>query len=199
MSNNTIDLVEQNIDVDIRIGQLDDSALIAKKLLHGERVLCASPAYLRRAGLITTPGDLASHNCLTYHLHLGPNVWRFMEANGVVVEVPVDGSYQSDNGPSLRSMALAGLGVVLMPEWSVSDDLQSGALVALLPEYRVSYGPFDYGIYAVYQRSRHMSAKVRLFVDFLHELFQGVAPGASACNHMSIDQPVSERRVVGLT
>jgi DNA-binding transcriptional LysR family regulator len=172
MSNHTVDLVEHNIDIDIRIGQLDDSSLIAKKLHHGERVLCASPGYLRRMGEITVPSELAKHNCLTYHLNMGRTIWRFMDPGGVVTEVPVDGNYESDSGPSLRVMALADLGVVLMPEWSVSDDLKSGALLALLPEYKVSYGTFDYGIYAVYQQSRHMSAKLRLFVDFLSELFK---------------------------
>ncbi|EHL99673.1 LysR substrate binding domain protein [Acetobacteraceae bacterium AT-5844] len=172
MSNAPVDLVEHNIDVDIRIGQLEDSALMARKLLHGERVLCASPAYLQRMGTITSPSELVSHSCLTYRLNSGSTTWRFLDRAGTLTEVPVDGAYQSDSGPSLRSMALAGLGVIMMPDWSVSEDLRTGALVPLLPEYRVSYGTFDYGVYAVYQKSRHMSAKVRLFVDFLSEILR---------------------------
>ncbi|MBO1074648.1 LysR family transcriptional regulator [Roseomonas marmotae] len=173
MSNAAVDIVEHNVDVDIRIGRMEDSALIARKLLHGERVLCASPAYLRRAGPITAPGELVAHNCLTYRLNDGSTTWRFMDPQGAVTEVPVEGSYQSDSGPSLRSMALAGLGVIMMPDWSISEDLASGALVPLLTQFRVSYGTFDYGVYAVYQKNRHMSAKVRLFVDFLTELLRG--------------------------
>jgi DNA-binding transcriptional LysR family regulator len=171
MSNAAVDIVELNIDVDIRIGQLEDSSLIARKLLHGERVLCASPAYLQRMGTVRVPGDLMVHSCLTYRLNGASTTWRFLDQDGFRSEVPVDGAYQSDSGPSLRSMALGGLGIIMMPDWSVSEDLKSGTLVPLLPGYRVTYGSFDYGVYAVYQRNRHMAAKVRLFVDFLVEMF----------------------------
>ena len=125
---------------------------------------CAAP--------LDAPGDLVRHNCLTYRINMGRTIWRFADHAGTITEVPVDGSFQTDSGPSLRTLALADIGVVLMPDWSVRDDLRAGTLVTLLPEYRVSYATFDNGIYAVYQQSRHMSAKVRLFVDFLAELFR---------------------------
>ncbi|SEQ23944.1 transcriptional regulator, LysR family [Faunimonas pinastri] len=170
LSNQVIDLVEQNIDVDIRIGALEDSSLIARKLTGSERVLCASPAYLARSAPIHVPADLAQHNCLTYRLNMGRTVWRFADANDMISEVPVDGGLQTDNGPSLREFALAGVGIVLMPDWSIREDLARGSLVQVLSDYRVSYAAFENGIYAVYQPSRYMSAKVRLFVDFLAEL-----------------------------
>ncbi len=180
LSNRAVDLVEQNIDVDVRIGKLEDSSLIARKLAVSARVVCAAPAYLARHPPIARPEDLAQHNCLTYRLHMGSVQWRFMAAGGATVDVPVTGSLQTDFGPALREAALAGLGLSLMPDWSVAEDLRSGRLVRLFPDYQVSFMEFDNGIYAVYQRSRHMSAKVRLFVDFLVELFrQREAQGAT--------------------
>ncbi len=172
MSNHVIDLVEQNVDIDIRIGQLQDSALIAKKLISSERVLCAAPAYLAASPPIHEPQDLARHNCLTYRLHMGRTIWRFAAGDASIVEVPIDGSFQTDNGPALRTLALSGTGIVLMPDWSVREDIAGGALVPILPGYRVSYGAFENGIYAVYQQTRRMSAKVRAFVDFLTVLFR---------------------------
>jgi DNA-binding transcriptional LysR family regulator len=167
LSNEVIDLVEQNIDVDIRIGKLQDSSLIAKKLLGSERVLCASPGYLERSAPLQAPHDLANHNCLTYRLNMGRTVWRFADSNDMITEVPVEGSFQSDYGPALRQMALADAGIALMPDWSVKDDLESGHLVRLFDDFRISYAAFENGIYAVYQPSRYMSAKVRVFIDFL--------------------------------
>ncbi|TWF46497.1 LysR family transcriptional regulator [Neorhizobium alkalisoli] len=167
LSNQVIDLVEQNIDVDIRIGKLQDSSLIAKKLWGSERVLCASPGYLEHAPPLHTPNDLAAHNCLTYRLNMGRTVWRFADSEDMITEIPVEGNFQSDYGPALRQMALANAGIALMPDWSVKDDLEKGLLVQLLPDFRVSYAAFENGVYAVYQPSRYMSAKVRVFIDFL--------------------------------
>lgn len=172
LSNRVVDLIEQNIDVDIRIGALEDSTLIARKLVGSERVLCASPAYLAGASPILQPADLARHNCLTYSLNLGATIWRFADGSGAVAEVPVNGSFQTDHGPTLRTMALADVGLVLMPDWSVRRDIEAGLLVPVLPQYRISYGSFENGIYAVYLQRRYLSAKVRVFVDFLAEVMK---------------------------
>ncbi len=172
MSNNDIDLVERNVDVDIRIGKLADSSLIARKLAVSERVVCASPAYLDSHPKIKEPADLTAHNCLTYRINMGRTVWRFLERAGKLAEVPVAGTFQTDYGPALHTAALEGVGVVLMPDWSVRDDLRAGKLRRLFPKHRVSHVEFDNGIYAVYQQSRHQSAKVRAFVDFVAALFR---------------------------
>lgn len=178
LSNGSVDLVERNIDVDIRIGKLDDSSLVARRLALAERVVCAAPAYLARHAPLVTPQDLTAHNCLTYRLNMGSVQWHFMNRDHATVTVPVQGSLQTDYGPALRTAALAGLGVVLMPDWSVRDDLASGRLVRLFADHRVSFLEFDNGVYAVYQRNRHMSAKVRLFVDHLAAVFDRMgAPG----------------------
>ena len=172
MSNHSVDLVERNIDVDIRIGKLVDSSLVARKLANAERVLCAAPSYLERAPRIESPQDFAQHDCLTYRINVGQTVWRFIDASGAMEEVPVGGTLQSDNGLALLSATRAGVGVALMPDWAVRDDLADGRLVRLLPQYRVSHIEFDNGVYAVHQRA-HLSAKVRAFIDFLAETFEG--------------------------
>lgn len=171
LSNGTVDLVERNIDVDIRIGKLVDSSLMARRLVPAERVLCAAPAYLDACADVATPVDLAGHNCLTYRINVGQTVWRFIDTAGAMQEVQVTGNLQSDNGLALLSATLAGVGVALMPDWAVRDELADGRLRRLLPQYRVSHIEFDNGVYAVYQRS-HMSAKVRAFIDFLAETFR---------------------------
>ena len=175
MSNTDIDLVERNVDVDIRIGKLADSWLIARKLAVSERVVCASPTYLDSHAKIKEPADLAGHNCLTYHINMGRTVWRFLDQAGKLVEVPVAGAFQTDYGPALHTATLAGVGIVLMPDWSVRDDLRAGRLRRLFPKHRVSHVEFDNGIYAVYQQSRHLSIKVRVFVDFVAALFRNRA------------------------
>lgn len=178
MSNRVIDLVEQNVDVDIRIGKLVDSTLVAKRLAVSERALCATPSYLRRAPAIAHPLDVAEHNCLTYRMNMGPTVWHFRDMNGRLTEVPVSGNLQADHGFSLLEATRAGVGLALMPDWAVRDDLATGRLVRVLPDYAVSHVEFDNGVYAVYQQSRNPSAKVRRFLAFLEETFDEAAARA---------------------
>ena len=170
LSNHSVDLVERNIDIDIRIGKLVDSSLIGKRLAKSERVLCAAPAYLDARPAIALPLDLTNHNCLTYRISVGQTVWRFIDEDATMQEVPVAGSLQSDNGLALLNATLAGLGIALMPDWAVCDALAEGRLRRLLPHFRVSHIEFDNGVYALYQRS-HTSAKVRAFIDFLEATF----------------------------
>ena len=176
LSNQVVDLVEQNIDVDIRIGKLSDSSLIARRMAFSDRIVCASPAYLSKHPAIGKPQDLADHNCLTYRLTMGSVQWHFMDSQGCTTDVAVSGSLQTDFGPALREATLRGLGVSLMPDWSVRDDIRSGALVRLFAPYKVSFLEFDNGVYAVYQRSRHMSTKVKLLVDHLCKVFDQTQP-----------------------
>jgi DNA-binding transcriptional LysR family regulator len=172
MSNRVIDLVELNIDIDIRIGKLVDSSLVAKRLAISERYLCASAGYLDRHPAIDAPADLAQHNCLTYRLNQGRSLWRFAKTGSALEEVPVTGNLQSDNGLALLAATRAGVGLALMPDWAVRDDLASGRLRRVLPQYRISHIEFDNGVYAVYQKSRQPSAKVRAFIEFLVETFR---------------------------
>lgn len=172
MSNSVVALVEQNFDVDIRIGKLVDSSLIARKLTSSARIVCAAPNYLASQEPILRPDDLAGHSCLTYRVNLGQTVWRFRNDDDQVLEVPVDGKFRTDNGQSLLRMIKAGLGIGLMPDWSIRDELASGELVRLFPEHQVSHIEFENGVYAVYQKTRQATTKVKLFVDHLALAFR---------------------------
>ena len=197
LSNYPVDLVEKNIDVDIRIGKLDDSSLVARKLAASERLVCASPAYLERSPPIASPLDLARHNCLTYRINLGETVWRFVDADSEMVAVPVSGSFQTDNGHALLESVRAGVGIGLMPDWAISTDLSSGRLVRLFPNHRVSYTEFDNGIYAVYQQTNKTLAKVRVFIEFLVRLFQERLAAGGAVAAVAPGEPGATRRRSG--
>jgi DNA-binding transcriptional LysR family regulator len=172
LSNAVVDPVERQVDVDIRIGALADSSLIARRLATSERIVCAAPAYLARHPAPARPADLARHNCLTYRLNMGRPVWRFLDAAGSLLEIPVSGSLQTDSGPALLEAARGGLGIALMPDWSVLEDVRGGRLVRLFPELRVSHMEFENGIHALYPDSRRMPTKLRVFLDFLSEWFR---------------------------
>lgn len=174
LSNDDVDIIEHNIDIDIRIGQLADSSLIARKLVDSERVLCATPEYLAGRPAITEPNDLLEHNCLAYRINLGGVTWRFLSADGALIEVPVTGSMRTNSGPALHIAMMEGLGISLMPDWAVTRELAAGRLVRLLPQYRISFTSFENAVYAVYSPTRHLPVKARVFIDYLARHFQSV-------------------------
>src|SRR5687767_1661917 len=166
LSDRTVNLVEEGFDVAIRIADLADSSLAARRLAPNRRVVCASPAYLRRHGTPETPEDLAKHNCLTT-TDFAMN-WDYRSADGKAGSVRVTGRYACDNWEVLREWALAGLGVALKSTWDVRRHLEDGSLVSLLPGYTFAS---DVAIYAVYPHRRHLPAKTRAFIEFLAESF----------------------------
>ncbi|WP_417683776.1 LysR family transcriptional regulator [Roseibium sp.] len=172
MSNFPVDIIAQGIDVDIRMGKLEDSSLVARKLANSARILVASPAYLKSAGPVERPEDLYDHSCLTYRLNMGIPVWRFRKEGQADVEIPVQGCFQSDNGQAILTAVQDGLGIAMMNEWSVQKQLDEGSLVHIFDDYKVSFSEFENGVYAVFQKSRHLPLKIRLFIDFLTEEFR---------------------------
>ncbi|MBI2239841.1 MAG: LysR family transcriptional regulator [Magnetospirillum gryphiswaldense] len=165
LSDRFVDLIEEGVDVAVRIGRLSDSSLIARHVAPIRRAVCASPAYLARCGTPAVPTDLAAHACLS-HIGMGPAEWRFA-IGGKLETVRVQSRLSAGNGEALRILALAGLGLVYLPTFFVGDDLRSGALVSVLEDYV----PQDSALYGVYPHSRHLSAKVRAFLDFLGASF----------------------------
>lgn len=172
LSNENIDLVENNIDVDIRIGKLANSSLIAKKLVSSSRLLVASPAYLSGRPNVEVPHDLVHHQCLTYRRNPEQVVWRFRNEQTPLEEVPIESYLQTNSGTALKLATLEGLGISLMPDWSVRRELQSGALINLLPQFEISFTAFDNGIYAVYPPTRHLAMRTRVFIDYLSTYFR---------------------------
>jgi DNA-binding transcriptional LysR family regulator len=169
LSDRSINLIEEGFDLAVRIAELKDSSLAARKLAPNRRVVCASPDYLREHGEPRTPQDLAKHNCLIASWEYGfAMAWEYKSPAGKRGTVRVTGRYACDNWEVLRDWAVAGLGVALKSTWDVRKLLADGALVALLPSY--DFGT-DVGIYAVYPHRRHLPAKTRAFIDFLAESF----------------------------
>ena len=169
LSDRSVNLVEEGFDLAIRIAELKDSALAARKLAPNRRVVCASPAYLRQHDEPKTPQDLAKHNCLIATWEQGMAMtWEYKSPVGKRGSVRVTGRYACDNWEVLREWAVAGLGVALKSTWDVRKHLEDGSLVPLMPGYDFSS---DVGIYAVYPHRRHLPAKTRMFIDFLAESF----------------------------
>lgn len=162
-----VDLLERRFDLAIRLGRLADSSLMARKLCAVETVLCAAPEYLRTSGSPRTPRDLVRHSCLVYTYAMPQSVWRFAEHTGGEEVVHISGRFSSNSGDTLLTLALKGAGVILAPDYIVDDDLRTGRLIRLLPEYTTVETP----VYAVYPHSRYLSAKTRTFIDFLAERF----------------------------
>ena len=166
LSDRTVNVIEEGYDLAIRIGELEDSSLAARKLAPNRRVVCASPGYLRQHGTPRTPEDLLRHNCLpTTDFQMN---WEYRGPDGKRGAVRVTGNYACDNWEVLREWALAGLGVALKSTWDVRRQLEDGSLVRLLPGY--DFGT-DVAIYAVYPHRRYLPAKTRVFIDFLAESF----------------------------
>jgi len=169
LSDRSVSLVEEGFDLAIRIAELKDSSLAARKLAPNRRVVCASPAYLRQHGEPKSPQDLATHNCLIATWEQGMAMtWEYKTPVGKRGSVRVTGRYACDNWEVLREWAVAGLGVALKSTWDVRKHLEDGSLVPLMPGYDFSS---DVGIYAVYPHRRHLPAKTRVFIDFLAESF----------------------------
>jgi DNA-binding transcriptional LysR family regulator len=155
-----IDLIETGFDLAVRAGPLPDSTLIAGRLGIGRLIACAAPAYLERHGTPRRPEELAGHNCLINTARESP--WHLNGVDGVIA-VEVYSNLRSNSWAALRGAALAGQGITLLPIVLIVEDVRAGRLIRLLPDYGVG----EAVIQAVYPASRHLSVKVRSFLDFL--------------------------------
>lgn len=158
LTNETVDLVKEGYDLAIRLGTLDSSSLMCRKLARRTQYLCASPAYLTTHSTPQTLADLANHRCLGGSL----DHWRFLE-NGKLRNWRVGSAWSCNSGLALKDAALKGLGIVQLPDYYVQEALAQGSLVSLLESHRLP----DDGVWVVYPQNRHLSPKVRLLVDFL--------------------------------
>jgi DNA-binding transcriptional LysR family regulator len=166
LSDRNVNVIEEGFDLAVRIADLADSSLAARKLAPNRRVVCASPDYLRRNGTPQTPQDLVGHNCLTTNDF--SMTWDYKDPEGKAGAVRVSGRYACDNWEVLREWAIAGLGIALKSTWDVREQLEDGSLVVLLPGYTFAS---DVAIYAVYPHRRFLPAKTRAFIEFLADSF----------------------------
>jgi DNA-binding transcriptional LysR family regulator len=172
LSDRMVDLVDEGFDLAIRIGAPGSASLIARRIGETSLVCCAAPSYLERHGTPRVPEDLARHRCLGYAYLATRDTWRFRDRGGAERAVRIAGAVVANNGSFLASLAASGAGVVLEPDFIVDEAVASGRLVRLLDEFVPPAG----AIYAVYPSRRHLSAKVRTFVDFIAERFSRDAP-----------------------
>lgn len=169
LSDRVVDLVEEGFDLGLRIGALGSANLIARRLGETRVLACASPAYLEKHGTPKIPEDLSGHNCVTYSYVEDSNLWQFRDRAGGERTVQVSGNLHANNGDLLTEAAVNGIGVVYEPEFIVTGALAAGRLVQVLADFERE----PLGIYAVYASRKHLSAKVRSFVDFLGRRFAG--------------------------
>ena len=156
-----VDVVEEGYDLVIRITQLKASSLIARKLAPCRVVLCASPDYLKTQGRPMAPGDLEQHTCLQYAYSEASKTWVLNGPDGEH-RIRIHPKLSADNGDVLCAAARQGLGIALLPTFIVGDAIRAGDLDIILPAYQ----PPQINIYAVYASRKHLSAKVRAFIDF---------------------------------
>ena len=168
LSDQLINLIDQGIDVAIRVANLSDSSLVARKLCEIPRILCASPDYLKHHGTPDNPQALREHNCLVYSLLPRAEQWEYLDEEGRLIEVPVCGSLRANSGDALLASALEGRGIILEPEFVVREVLASGALIRLMRDYTWSHR----SLYVVYVNRRYLPVNIRSFVDFVAEYYR---------------------------
>ena len=167
LSDRYVDIIDEGFDLAIRIGELVDSSMIARRLAPCRLQLMASPEYLARSGKIKSPTDLKHHNCLIYSQFSQSKAWRFAR-DAETTAVSVSGNFISNSGEACVAAASAGLGIALEPEFFASQHLNDGRLIRLLPDWK----PSELNIYAVYPANRLLPQKVRVLIDFLATSFE---------------------------
>jgi len=186
LNDRVVDLVEEGYDVAVRIANLPDSSLVARRLAQARIIVCAAPEYLKMRGSPQKPTDLNDHDCLNYAYLARPGVWTLhRKSDGAKETINLSGRLTLNNGDALSEAAAAGCGIVMQPTFIVANAIKEGRLVRVLPEWEGTTIP----IYAVFPHSRNLSPKVRAFVDFLSS-FLGCGPageGTPRWDHGVID------------
>ncbi len=167
LSDSLVNLVEEEVDVAIRIADMPDSTLIAKKLSAVRRTVAAAPSYIEKFGIPKSPEDLKNHNCLTLSFETSLNQWEFKGSDGPK-RIRVSGSFETNNAAALYEAGLAGLGLFRAANFVVGSDFKEGRLIPVLEDYEMIN---QVNIYAVYPHSKHLSPKVRAFVDLMIDAF----------------------------
>ncbi|REJ85864.1 MAG: LysR family transcriptional regulator [Acidobacteria bacterium] len=165
-----VDLLAEGFDLAVRIAELEDSSLLARRLATTEHVACASPRYLAEHGEPKTPLDLTGHRCLTYSRSARPGQWTWIDEHGGAHDVAVGSQLRASSGELLTSAAIAGQGIALEPDFIVHEAIETGALQIVLGAVR--WRQLD--IWAIWPPGRFLPHRVRLLIDFLAERFAGV-------------------------
>ena len=172
-----LDLVEERIDVALRLGPVAPTGLVALRLAPLVSRVCASPAYLERHGRPAAPGELERHSCLLLHMPGFDDRWRFRDREGQVTSVRVRGRLRTSNAIALKQCALAGMGIILQGRWIVGRELRDGTLVDLFPDHEATAASFESpAMWLLYPSRAYLPLKVRVFVRALRAAFAGTPP-----------------------
>ncbi|MFC3024609.1 LysR substrate-binding domain-containing protein [Vibrio zhugei] len=166
-----VDIVAQGLDMAIRIGNMESSTLVAKRLTRCRTVLCASHDYLQQHGKPQHPAQLRDHNCLQYSYFRGGQSWMFVRGNEQESVIP-NGNIHVNNSEAIRRMLLSGLGIAQLPTFIAGDYIRANTLTTVMPDYQLP----EAAVYAVYPERKYLPQKVRLFIDYLSEKFDPSQP-----------------------
>lgn len=169
LNDRLVDLVDEGYDLAIRISRLESSSLVSRRLVTTRMRLCASPAYLDRHGVPEHPHELLGHRIIAYSNLASRDEWTFDGPQGVCT-VQTQAAIHCNNGDTCRAIALSGGGILLQPSFMLHDDLRSGALLELMPQYRA----VEFGVHALYPTRKQVPAKVRSLIHYLAEAFAKV-------------------------
>lgn len=167
LNDRTVNLMDEGVDLGIRIGKLQDSSMMARKLAHAKQIFCASPEYLERYGEPQTPEDLQDHFGLSYSNVSEGQLWQFINGEGRAYSVHVPFRMRANNGDVLLKAAIDGLGVVATVSFICYREIEQGLVRQILRDYKTE----EVGIYAIYPSQRHLPGRVRLLIDYLAERF----------------------------
>lgn len=170
LTDERVDLLSNEVDVAVWLGELEDSSLVARKLSGSRRIVCASPAYLQRYGVPATPEDLKNHSCLLYLRHNYSKEWHFRHGDESF-SIPVSGRLRTPDSAVLMAASKQGLGLVLLQDWMVQKSIEQGLLQAVLTDYEAFPTEQYTSLYVVYPHRQRVPLKVRVFIDFLVQLF----------------------------
>jgi len=158
-----VDLVEQNMDLSIRVGELTDSSMIAKRIGTARRVAVATPEYIKKRGTPNSPTDLSKHQCISNF-----KTWGFKKENEPCIDVEVNGKIQTNSPEGVRQAVLSSLGIAVSPIWLFAEDISSGRLVILLDDYE----PEPLPINVIYPSRLYLPNRVSAFIEFISDEFQ---------------------------
>ncbi len=176
LSDSVVDLVDDRIDVAIRLGKLPDTRLVATRLTKLDYVIVASPSYLAQHGTPERPIDIQSHQCLLFPMPGLNTDWLFRDAARVVTAVKPRGRLQLTNALAHKQCALDHMGITMCSKWSVWEELKKGTLVQLFKDYDTAMVDFDNAVWLVYPSRKYLPIKARVYIDYMKNKFQHGAP-----------------------
>lgn len=171
LSDSVIDLVDEGIDIAIRFGKIQDTGLVATRLVNLDYLVVASPHYLQQHGTPQQPTEILSHQCIRFPMPGFNNDWLFRDSNGDITAVKPNGRLQLTNALAIKQCALDHMGIAMLSKWSASEELKTGKLVQLFKNYDTAMVEFDSVVWLAYPSRKYLPLKVRVFIDFLKSKF----------------------------